>query len=131
MSELKKARPSPAMVIAVLALIAAIAGTAIAHPFATKSIPAKKTKKIAKNVANKQITKRAGGLTVGNSNSLGGIPASAYGLKPDWVLVNAAGGGRAPVGRHLGHQGEPGGVLGQLPQLTSRTTSVGDAQCGG
>ena len=92
MSQIKNARPSPAMVIAVLALIAAIAGTAIADPFATKGISAKKTKKIAKNVANKQITKRAAGLTVGNANSLGGTPASAYGLKPDWVLVNAAGG---------------------------------------
>ena len=92
MSQIKNARPSPALVIAVLALIAAIAGTAIADPFATKGISAKKTKKIAKNVANKQITKRAAGLTVGNANSLAGTPASAYGLKPDWVLVNAAGG---------------------------------------
>jgi hypothetical protein len=88
MSQIKKARPSPAMVVALLALIAAVAGTAIADPFADKSISAKKTKKIA----NKQITKRAGGLTVGNAKNLGGTPASAYGLKPDWVLVNAAGG---------------------------------------
>jgi hypothetical protein len=76
------------MVVALMALIAAIAGTAIADPFADESTSAKKTKKIA----NKQITKRAGGLTVGNANKLGGTPASVYGMKPDWALVNAAGG---------------------------------------
>jgi len=46
---------SPALVVAVLALIAALAGTAIAGPTATTSISKKKTKKIALNQANKVV----------------------------------------------------------------------------
>jgi hypothetical protein len=48
-------RPSPAMVVAVVALVAAVAGTAIAGPGAsTSAISKSKVKKIA----NKQINKR-------------------------------------------------------------------------
>jgi hypothetical protein len=56
MTRLKRSRPSPALVVAVLALVAALAGTAVAaDPVATTSISKKKTKKIAKNQAIKQI----------------------------------------------------------------------------
>ena len=55
---------SPALVVAVLALIAALAGTAIAGPTATTSISKKKTKKIALNQANKVV---AGVLPIGAS----------------------------------------------------------------
>jgi hypothetical protein len=50
----KRGRPSPAIIVAVLALVAALGGTAVAEQ-ATTSITKKKTKKIAKRVANKQI----------------------------------------------------------------------------
>ena len=46
---------SPALVVAVIALIAALAGTDIAGPSATTSISTKKTKKIARNQANKVV----------------------------------------------------------------------------
>ena len=52
-------RPSPAMVVAIVALIAALGGTAIAGGFITK--------KKAKKVANNQITKRAPGLAVASA----------------------------------------------------------------
>jgi hypothetical protein len=48
-------RYSPAIVIAVLALVAAVAGTAVAGPSATTSAI---TKKKVKKIANKQIDKR-------------------------------------------------------------------------
>jgi hypothetical protein len=48
-------RPSPALIVAVVALVAALAGTAIAGPGATTS---KITKAKVKKIANKQINKR-------------------------------------------------------------------------
>jgi hypothetical protein len=48
-------RQSPAMVVAVVALVAAVAGTAVADPGASTS---KITKAKVKKVANKQINKR-------------------------------------------------------------------------
>ena len=58
-------RPSPAMVIAITALITALSGTAIAGGVLNK----KKVKKIATNVANKQIESRAPGLSVARAIS--------------------------------------------------------------
>jgi hypothetical protein len=56
MARLKRSRPSPALVVGVLALVAALAGTAVAaDPVATTSVSKKKTKKIAKKQAIKQI----------------------------------------------------------------------------
>jgi hypothetical protein len=54
-------RPSPAMVIAMVALIAALGGTAVG----AKVLNKKKVKKIANN----QITKRAPGLSVASAKS--------------------------------------------------------------
>ena len=73
-------RPSPAIVVAVLALVAAVAGTAIAaDPVATSSkLTKKKVKKTAKKVANKQITKRAPGLSVANAATLDGHPPADF-----------------------------------------------------
>ena len=57
MKSTMRRRPSPAIVIAVLALVAALAGTAIAGPPATTSIGKNQTKKIARQQA-KKISKR-------------------------------------------------------------------------
>ncbi|MGH2953152.1 MAG: hypothetical protein ACRDK9_03895 [Solirubrobacterales bacterium] len=77
--------PSPAMVIAVVALSLAVAGTAVAGTDAvTRAITKSKVKKIAKKQANKRINKRESGLnvnsakTAGNASSLGGVPADQY-----------------------------------------------------
>jgi hypothetical protein len=64
-----RSRPSPAIVIAVLALVAALAGTAVAGPGAGTSVSKKKTKQIAKKQANKEITVRAPGLSVANAQN--------------------------------------------------------------
>ena len=74
---LLRARQAPALVIAVLALVAAVAGVAIANPSAFTSggpITKKKVKKISKNVADSEIGKLAPGLTVSRANAL-----TAYG----------------------------------------------------
>jgi hypothetical protein len=69
-------RPSPAMVVAIVALIAALGGTAIGAGFVTK----KKAKKIAAN----QVNKLAPGLSVAkakkadDANALGGKNAAAF-----------------------------------------------------
>ena len=80
--------PSPALMISVVALLAAVGGGTFAIASSTKK------------VVNKQITKRAPGLSVlhaksaenaTNANSLGGAPANAYETRPEWALVNSAG----------------------------------------
>jgi uncharacterized lipoprotein YajG len=56
MSRLRHAVPKPAMIVAVVALVAALAGTAVASdPVASTSVTKKKTKQIAKRVANKAV----------------------------------------------------------------------------
>jgi hypothetical protein len=54
MRRITRSRPSPAIVVAMMALVAALAGTAVAGPDAETSVSKKKTKQIA----NKQIDKR-------------------------------------------------------------------------
>jgi hypothetical protein len=71
MRRLKGRRPSPAMTVAGAALIIALAGTAMAAPTALKSVLDKKEKKQVKNIANKQINKRAPGLSVANAQNAG------------------------------------------------------------
>jgi len=66
--------PSPALVISAIALIVAVGGGTAAIALTDNQ----KDKRIAKKVANKQITKRAPGLSVKNARRLGGIPASGY-----------------------------------------------------
>jgi len=72
MSFFSRSRPSPAMVVAVIALTGAFAGTAIAGPDAiTSAVTKSKVKQIAKKQgkkqANKQIRKKAPGLSVANA----------------------------------------------------------------
>jgi hypothetical protein len=62
------------MVVAILALGVALAGSAVATTVLNK----KKVVRIAKKQANKQITKRAPELHVGDAAALGGNPPSAF-----------------------------------------------------
>jgi hypothetical protein len=71
-------RPSPAIVVAVLALVAALAGTAIAG---TNTLTKPVSKKTVKKIAAKQTKKLAPGLAVAsadNAAALGGQPPEAY-----------------------------------------------------
>lgn len=106
MGSLKLKKPSPAMAVAIAALCISLAGTAIAAPVlvSLSKQEKKQVKKIARKVSNKNITARAGGLSVasaktadtakaadtaktadtaksatsaGNANTVGGVSAGA------------------------------------------------------
>jgi hypothetical protein len=69
-----RSRPSPALIVAALALVVALAGTAVAAPdLATKKVTKAKVKKIAKKQgkkqAKKQIRKKAPKLSVAHADT--------------------------------------------------------------
>jgi hypothetical protein len=61
-------RPSPAMIVSIIALVFALAGTGVAS-VATISALSKKDKKKVKNIANNQINQRAPGLSVASAKN--------------------------------------------------------------
>ena len=70
MKRIRDTRPSPAIIVAALALVAALAGTAIAgSDVQSSALSKKKVKKIAKKQAKKQINKLAPGLSVAHADS--------------------------------------------------------------
>lgn len=70
MKEITISRPSPAILVAVLALVAAVAGTAVASdPVATTAVTKKKVKKIAKKQAKKYFNANIGGASVAHADS--------------------------------------------------------------
>jgi hypothetical protein len=90
MRRIRDRLPSPAIVIAILALVAGVTGAAVAQPAAKKAVTKKTVKKIAKKQAIKQINQLAPGLSVAsadtsdtsaNANALQGKPASAFASK--------------------------------------------------
>ena len=105
-------RPSPAMVVAIVALIAALGGTAIAGGALNK--------KKVKNISNNQITQRAPGLSVSsaksadNSNALGGLPLRGLSM---WALLGST--GAAPG---------PGTIVSSSGGVTSTVLSTGRAR---
>ena len=70
MSRIKGRRPSLGVIVAGVALVIALAGTAIAGPSAITSVLNKSEKKQVKKIAKNQINKLASGLTVGNSDKV-------------------------------------------------------------
>jgi len=66
---LKRRRPAPGTVLGLIALIVALAGTAVAGPLATTSGLKKKDKKQIRKIARAEIAKAAPGLTVGNATN--------------------------------------------------------------
>ena len=77
MRRIKRAKPSPALLVAVVALVAALAGTAIGGVAVTslskkdKKQVTKIAKKQGKKQANKQIDKKAPGLSVASATNAG------------------------------------------------------------
>ncbi len=65
MQRLRHSRPSPGVVVAILALVAALAGTAVAQEATTSALTKKKVKKIV----DKRINKLAPGLSVANADN--------------------------------------------------------------
>jgi hypothetical protein len=75
----RKLLPSPAMIVAIVALIVALVGTAFASGV------------LSKKKVNKIITNRARGLTVANAEKLGGQPPGSYQQRVRWALVKSDG----------------------------------------
>ena len=73
----RRGRPSPALVVGILALIAALAGTAVAGPTATTSVSKKKTKKIARKQAKKYFEAHIGDASVANAASAASAASAA------------------------------------------------------
>jgi ABC-type Na+ efflux pump permease subunit len=79
----KLRKPSPALVLSVVAIVLALAGTGVAS-VATISALSKKEKKQTRNIADSEVNKLAPGLSVANSansansGKLGGIDPSGY-----------------------------------------------------
>jgi hypothetical protein len=71
MTKSKGRRPSPAMIVALAALVVALAGTAMAAPTAIKSILNKKEKKQVKNISKNQVNALAPGLSVKHAGTAG------------------------------------------------------------
>ncbi len=97
-------RPSPALIVAMIALVAALAGTAVAAEPPTRAI----TKNKAKKIAVKQINKLAPGLSVANATT-----ADTAGKADNvlWAVVdNGAGAADAAVAR----AGQPGTTVAEV-----------------
>ena len=71
MRRIKQAKPSPALLVAVVALVAALGGGAVAGVAVTSlnKKETKKVRKIAKKKANEQIEKKAPGLNVNSAKT--------------------------------------------------------------
>ena len=111
-------RPSPAMVVAIVALIAALGGTAIAGGALNK-------KKV-----NKIITNRAPGLSVKDSANLGGTPAGGIPKVTQFAYGEvSAGGALQPPGTFAPNRGitqvVPQGVTGVYCIKLSFTPTFG------
>jgi hypothetical protein len=77
-------RPSPAMVVAIVALIAALGGTAVAGGALNK--------KKVKNISNNQITQRAPGLSVASAKSADNATTATRAQGPvGWAAVSSTG----------------------------------------
>ena len=77
-------RPSPALVVAILALVAAIAVPAFALTKGDKRV----VRKIAKFQANKQITKRAPRLAVASAKTANSVDDTAEVASPARLVFN-------------------------------------------
>ncbi|CAN5408919.1 hypothetical protein BH10ACT11_BH10ACT11_16580 [soil metagenome] len=99
MSFTKQGRPSPAIVVAALALVFAMIGTAVAGTEVARVLTNAKVKTIAKKAADKELRANIPRShvdkadTAKNATKLGGQPASAYDSSTStrWASVSANG----------------------------------------
>ncbi|MEK6277208.1 MAG: hypothetical protein AABM29_04260 [Actinomycetota bacterium] len=86
MSKLRRARPSPAMVVSVIALVAALAGTAYAAKINGGSI-------VRQSIGGGKLKKNTlSGFQI-KTSKLGTVPAAKRATHTYWAVVNNPGGG--------------------------------------
>lgn len=95
MRKLRMRRPSPAMIVAVVALSLSLVGTGVA---ATISSLTSSEKRVVKRIVNKKITKRAGNLSVGTAGSANNVLAAAVANGCNSVTGGIGGISVAPAG---------------------------------
>ena len=106
-SKMRLSLPSPAVIVAALALVAALAGTAIAAPeIVTKKVTTQTVKKISTKQAKKQIAQRALSkdvVTRVESDVVpdGGVEGAVAVCDPGETMI---GGGASPVGTTPGER---------------------------
>lgn len=95
MRRIKGARVSPGLLVAVVALVAALAGTAVGGVALTslnkgeKKVVKRIAKKQGKRQANKQINKKAPGLSVANADRLRGNAPGELAVGSATIAANA------------------------------------------
>jgi hypothetical protein len=125
MTRLRRSRPSPALIVAVVALVAALAGTAVAaDPLATTSVSKKKTKKIAKKQANKAVDAFAAATI-----PIGGAELAAIEERSDSTTIPVSAGGvisegTAEANCGTGERVVSGGWSTQLDANAATTTAA-------
>jgi hypothetical protein len=91
MRQLRHSRPNSALAVAILALVAAMAGTAVAGSDVQSSAVSKKeVKKVAKKQAKKQINKLAPGLSVASAETANSANPIAFAQVSASGAVNPA-----------------------------------------
>jgi hypothetical protein len=125
-------RPSPALIVAVIALTAAFAGTAIAGPGAsTSAITKKKVKKIAKKQVNKRFPIETaeladGAVTTGKlaNDAVTAPKLGAINTRTTTITIPDGAYGEATVQCQSGERAISGGVRVDNPVLATFTPVV-------
>jgi hypothetical protein len=89
MKKLKGRRPSPAMIVAVVALSLSLVGTGVA---ASISVLSGQEKKVVKRIINKKITKRAGKLNVATADKADNVLAATVNAGDTCAISRQTGG---------------------------------------
>ncbi|HEY7256569.1 MAG TPA: hypothetical protein VH476_07780 [Solirubrobacterales bacterium] len=119
MKSIRAKRPSPAMVVASIALVVAVTGTAVAT---TSKLAGPEVRQVVR-IANKRITKRAPNLSVAhartadNAVSLAGAAASSYVSKSDLAPLPVEELALHPGWASIGVGSGPGPARGYRDQL--------------
>jgi hypothetical protein len=94
-------RPSPALIVAMIALVAAFAGTAVAADLPGKKV----TKSKVKQIAAKQVNKLAPGLSVASAELAETAETAGRAENVLWAVVDNGGG---PEDAVVARAGQPG-----------------------
>ena len=131
MKRLKFGRPSPAIIVAVVALVAALAGTAIAGPGASSSKLTKaKVKLVSQKQANKVLKQEAPNLSVGSAGALTDLEyvrSSATSVNP---AENGSAVANCPSGKFVTGGGGAGGDVTSLETLADHPSNGTPGQLG-
>ena len=131
MKRLNLGRPSPAIIVAVVALVAALAGTAVAGPGAvTSKLSKAKVKLISQKQAKKVLNQEAPNLTVGAANALSNLEY----VRSTATTVNPGQSGSAiatcPNGKYVTGGGGAGTDVTSLETLASQPSNGNQGQLG-